>query len=96
MGKNKLAAAAAAAQLVFKFQFIKPKFLAIFSSGASCVLSSILTLLLFSAMQMYKPIIATSAIWGGFMGSLVFFFALTVNIIYLITSDMPDLKRLNP
>ncbi|XP_044741819.1 protein KRTCAP2 homolog [Chrysoperla carnea] len=51
--------------------------MAIFQSGASCLLSTIITVLLFSAMQIYKPYIATSPILGGFIGSWIFIFALT-------------------
>lgn len=50
------------------------------TSGISFVLSSILTVLLFSGMQMYRGWLASSqlhTILGGYIGSLLFIFALT-------------------
>ncbi|CAK1544637.1 unnamed protein product [Leptosia nina] len=50
------------------------------NSATSFVISSILTLLLFSGMQMYKPILVKSPItiiFGGYLGSLLFMFFVT-------------------
>ncbi|CAG4965237.1 unnamed protein product [Colias eurytheme] len=50
------------------------------NSATSFVLSSILTLLIFSGMQMYKPILVKSPItiiFGGYLGSLMFMFFVT-------------------
>ncbi|XP_041975261.1 keratinocyte-associated protein 2 [Aricia agestis] len=50
------------------------------NSATSFVLSSILTLLIFSGMQMYKPILVSSPatiILGGYLGSLLFMFIVT-------------------
>ncbi|CAH4031030.1 protein KRTCAP2 homolog [Pieris brassicae] len=50
------------------------------NSATSFVISSILTLLLFSGMQMYKPILVKSPItiiFGGYLGSLMFMFFVT-------------------
>ncbi|XP_013194704.1 protein KRTCAP2 homolog [Amyelois transitella] len=50
------------------------------NSGTSFVLSSILALLIFSLMQLYKPILVRSPItiiFGGYLGSLMFMFFIT-------------------
>lgn len=50
------------------------------SSGTSFVLSSILTVLLFSGMQMYRQWLASSqlhTILGGYLGSVLFILFLT-------------------
>ncbi|KAJ8736448.1 hypothetical protein PYW08_007104 [Mythimna loreyi] len=50
------------------------------NSATSFVLSSILTLLIFSGMQMYKPVLIRSPvtiIFGGYLGSLMFLFFVT-------------------
>ncbi|KPI94782.1 PREDICTED: protein KRTCAP2 homolog [Papilio xuthus] len=50
------------------------------NSATSFVLSSILTLLIFSGMQMYKPLLVRSPItiiFGGYLGSLMFLFFVT-------------------
>ncbi|XP_011497831.1 PREDICTED: protein KRTCAP2 homolog [Ceratosolen solmsi marchali] len=50
------------------------------TSKVSLILSSILTVLLFSGMQMYKTWLISSKlhiILGGYMGSLIFLFLLT-------------------
>ncbi|XP_047512681.1 protein KRTCAP2 homolog [Pieris napi] len=50
------------------------------NSATSFIISSILTLLLFSGMQMYKPILVKSPItiiFGGYLGSLMFMFFVT-------------------
>ncbi|KAG8229378.1 hypothetical protein J437_LFUL000899 [Ladona fulva] len=50
------------------------------SSGTSFVLSSIMTVLLFSGMQMYRQWLASSqlhTIFGGYLGSLLFILVLT-------------------
>ncbi|CAG9581285.1 unnamed protein product [Danaus chrysippus] len=50
------------------------------NSATSFVLSSILALLIFSGMQMYKPLITRSPltiIFGGYLGSLMFMFFVT-------------------
>ncbi|CAH2050253.1 unnamed protein product, partial [Iphiclides podalirius] len=50
------------------------------NSATSFVLSSILTLLIFSGMQMYKPLLTKSPltiIFGGYLGSLMFMFIVT-------------------
>ncbi|CAH2238958.1 protein KRTCAP2 homolog isoform X1 [Pararge aegeria] len=50
------------------------------NSATSFVLSSILTLLIFSGMQMYKPLLIRSPItiiFGGYLGSLMFMFFVT-------------------
>ncbi|NP_001040196.1 keratinocyte-associated protein 2 [Bombyx mori] len=50
------------------------------NSATSFVLSSILTLLIFSGMQMYKPQLILSPmtiIFGGYLGSLMFMFFVT-------------------
>ncbi|VVC90554.1 protein KRTCAP2 homolog [Leptidea sinapis] len=50
------------------------------NSATSFVLSSILTLLIFSGMQMYKPLLVKSPItiiFGGYLGSLMFMFFVT-------------------
>uniref|UniRef100_A0A1B6DJP1 Uncharacterized protein n=1 Tax=Clastoptera arizonana TaxID=38151 RepID=A0A1B6DJP1_9HEMI len=50
------------------------------SSGTSFILSSILTVLLFSGMQMYRQWLASSqlhTILGGYLGSLLFILILT-------------------
>ncbi|KAG4065965.1 hypothetical protein HA402_006683 [Bradysia odoriphaga] len=50
------------------------------SSGVSLALSSIFSVLLFSAMQMYRPFFAATqinTIIGGFLGSWLFVLALT-------------------
>ncbi|XP_026673729.1 protein KRTCAP2 homolog isoform X3 [Ceratina calcarata] len=50
------------------------------SSGASFVLSSILTVLVFSGMQIYKGWLASSQVYtilGGYIGSLLFICVLT-------------------
>ncbi|KAJ6635331.1 Protein KRTCAP2 like [Pseudolycoriella hygida] len=50
------------------------------STGVSLALSSIFSVLLFSSMQMYKPFFAATqmnTIFGGFLGSWLFVFALT-------------------
>lgn len=55
------------------------------SSGVSMALSSIFSVLLFSAMQMYKPFFAATqinTIVGGFLGSWLFILALTVRIFH--------------
>jgi uncharacterized membrane protein YdcZ (DUF606 family) len=60
------------------------------SSGTSFVLASILTVLLFSGMQMYRQWLASSqlhTILGGYLGSVLFIFVLTVsfccvNLVY--------------
>lgn len=52
------------------------------NSATSFVISSILTLLIFSGMQMYKPWIVRSPmtiIFGGYLGSLMFMFFVTVS-----------------
>ncbi|XP_043540943.1 keratinocyte-associated protein 2-like [Chiloscyllium plagiosum] len=52
------------------------------SSGSSLVLSSLLSLLLFAGMQMYSRQLASSewlTILGGFLGSILFLFSLTVS-----------------
>ena len=55
-------------------------FISAVESKVSFLLSSILTLLLFSGMQMYKTWLVSSKlhiIFGGYLGSLVFMFLLT-------------------
>ncbi|XP_015592561.1 protein KRTCAP2 homolog [Cephus cinctus] len=50
------------------------------TSGVSFVLSSILTVILFSGMQMYKWWLTSSqlhTVFGGYIGSLLFVFLLT-------------------
>ncbi|XP_075217525.1 protein KRTCAP2 homolog [Lycorma delicatula] len=50
------------------------------SSGTSFILSSVLTVLLFSGMQMYRQWLASSqlhTIFGGYLGSLLFILSLT-------------------
>ncbi|XP_022184258.1 protein KRTCAP2 homolog [Nilaparvata lugens] len=50
------------------------------SSGTSFLLSSILTVLLFSGMQMYRQWLSSSqlhTIFGGYLGSLLFILCLT-------------------
>ncbi|XP_046828509.1 protein KRTCAP2 homolog isoform X2 [Vespa crabro] len=50
------------------------------TSGISFLLSSILTVLLFSGMQMYRAWLTSSqlhTILGGYIGSLLFLFVLT-------------------
>ncbi|KAJ8735474.1 hypothetical protein PYW07_007094 [Mythimna separata] len=50
------------------------------NSATSFVLSSILALLIFSGMQMYKPVLIRSPvtiIFGGYLGSLMFLFFVT-------------------
>ncbi|KAJ0182611.1 hypothetical protein K1T71_001980 [Dendrolimus kikuchii] len=50
------------------------------NSATSFVLSSILTILLFSGMQMYKPVLVKSPItiiFGGYLGSVMFMFFVT-------------------
>ncbi|KAG6452361.1 protein KRTCAP2 homolog [Manduca sexta] len=50
------------------------------NSATSFVLSSILTLLIFSGMQMYKPLLVKSPItiiFGGYLGSVMFMFFVT-------------------
>ncbi|XP_069362566.1 protein KRTCAP2 homolog isoform X2 [Maniola hyperantus] len=50
------------------------------NSATSFVLSSILTLLIFSGMQMYKPLLIRSPItiiFGGYLGSVMFMFFVT-------------------
>ncbi|XP_006607492.1 protein KRTCAP2 homolog [Apis laboriosa] len=50
------------------------------SSGVSLVLSSILTVLIFSGMQIYKVWLASSQIYtilGGYIGSILFMCVLT-------------------
>lgn len=50
------------------------------NSATSFVLSSITMLLLFSGMQMYKPLLVRSPlaiIFGGYLGSLIFMFFVT-------------------
>ncbi|XP_015433475.1 PREDICTED: protein KRTCAP2 homolog [Dufourea novaeangliae] len=50
------------------------------SSGVSFVLSSILTVLVFSGMQMYKSWLASSQLYtilGGYIGSILFICVLT-------------------
>ncbi|KDR17667.1 protein KRTCAP2 homolog [Zootermopsis nevadensis] len=50
------------------------------SSGTSFVLASVLTVLLFSGMQMYRQWLASSqlhTILGGYLGSILFIFILT-------------------
>ncbi|XP_069673146.1 protein KRTCAP2 homolog isoform X2 [Periplaneta americana] len=50
------------------------------SSGTSFVLSSVLTVLLFSGMQMYRQWLASSqlhTILGGYLGSVLFILVLT-------------------
>ncbi|CAH0766873.1 unnamed protein product [Diatraea saccharalis] len=50
------------------------------NSATSFILSSILTLLIFSGMQMYKPLLVKSPItiiFGGYLGSLMFMFFIT-------------------
>jgi hypothetical protein len=52
------------------------------SSGTSFVLASILSILLFSGMQMYKHWLAASqvqTIFGGYLGSVLFVLSLTVS-----------------
>lgn len=59
------------------------------NSATSFVLSSILTLLIFSGMQMYKPLLIRSPltiIFGGYLGSLMFMFFVTVSFSK-ITAD---------
>lgn len=54
------------------------------NSATSFVISSILTLLIFSGMQMYKPWIVRSPmtiIFGGYLGSLMFMFFVTVSFL---------------
>lgn len=64
------------------------------SSGVSFALSSIFAVLLFSAMQMYKPFFATetNTIIGGFLGSWLFVLALTVNIFLYSLTALFNLK----
>ncbi|XP_063395234.1 protein KRTCAP2 homolog [Cydia fagiglandana] len=50
------------------------------NSATSFVISSILTLLIFSGMQMYKPWLVRSPmtiIFGGYLGSVMFMFFVT-------------------
>ncbi|XP_028176333.1 protein KRTCAP2 homolog [Ostrinia nubilalis] len=50
------------------------------NSATSFILSSILALLIFSGMQMYKPLIVKSPImiiFGGYLGSVMFMFFVT-------------------
>ncbi|XP_046964650.1 protein KRTCAP2 homolog [Vanessa cardui] len=50
------------------------------NSATSFIISSILTLLIFSGMQMYKPILIRSPItiiFGGYLGSVMFMFFVT-------------------
>lgn len=52
------------------------------NSATSFVISSILTLLIFSGMQMYKPLLVRSPvtiIFGGYLGSVMFMFFVTVS-----------------
>lgn len=52
------------------------------SSGVSLVLSSILAVILFSTMQIYRPWLASAqlnTILGGYIGSWLFIFTLTVS-----------------
>ncbi|KAJ4434873.1 hypothetical protein ANN_23444 [Periplaneta americana] len=56
------------------------------SSGTSFVLSSVLTVLLFSGMQMYRQWLASSqlhTILGGYLGSVLFILVLTVSLKFL-------------
>ncbi|CAL1260812.1 unnamed protein product [Larinioides sclopetarius] len=51
-----------------------------FSSGTSCLLSTSLFVVLFSAMQVYRWHLASTqlmTVLGGFLGSFLFMFALT-------------------
>ncbi|GIY64639.1 protein KRTCAP2 homolog [Caerostris darwini] len=51
-----------------------------FSSGTSCLISTTLFVLLFSAMQVYRWHLASTqlmTVLGGFLGSFLFLFALT-------------------
>jgi hypothetical protein len=55
------------------------------SSGTSFVLASILSILLFSGMQMYKHWLAASqvmTIFGGYLGSVLFVLSLTVSFFH--------------
>lgn len=59
-----------------------PIFVSAVNSATSFVLSSILTLLIFSGMQMYKPLLVKSPItiiFGGYLGSVMFMFFVTVS-----------------
>ncbi|KAG7310997.1 hypothetical protein JYU34_003850 [Plutella xylostella] len=50
------------------------------NSATSFAISSILTLLIFSGMQMYKPLLVKSPvtiIFGGYLGSVMFMFFVT-------------------
>ncbi|XP_051171345.1 protein KRTCAP2 homolog [Leptopilina boulardi] len=50
------------------------------TSGVSFALSAIITVLLFSGMQMYKNWLSSTqlhTVFGGYIGSLVFIFSLT-------------------
>uniref|UniRef100_A0A6M2DDG3 Putative conserved plasma membrane protein n=1 Tax=Xenopsylla cheopis TaxID=163159 RepID=A0A6M2DDG3_XENCH len=50
------------------------------STGTSFVLSSLISVLLFSAMQIYKPWLGSTqlnTILGGYLGSVLFIFVLT-------------------
>lgn len=52
------------------------------STGTSFVLSSLISVLLFSAMQIYKPWLGSTqlnTILGGYLGSVLFIFVLTVS-----------------
>jgi len=56
------------------------------SSGTSFVLASVLTVLLFSGMQMYRQWLASSqlhTIFGGYLGSVLFILVLTVSFHYI-------------
>lgn len=59
-------------------------FIAAASSSVSLLLSSVLSVLLFSAMQIYRPWLASAqlnTILGGYLGSWLFILALTVSEI---------------
>ncbi|KAL8184508.1 UNVERIFIED_CONTAM: Keratinocyte-associated protein 2 [Gekko kuhli] len=54
-------------------------------TGTSLVLSSLLSLLLFTGMQMYSRQLASSewlTIQGGLLGSALFIFSLTVSFMW--------------
>lgn len=70
------------------------------SSGTSFVLAAILTVLLFSGMQMYRQWLASSqlhTILGGYLGSVLFILILTVSL-YNIPFDTATISSsyINP
>lgn len=81
---------------IYLFRFFCFVFSTAVSTSVSFVLSSVLAVLLFSTMQLYRPWFASAqwnTILGGYIGSWLFILALTVRNSYIAVNCCCVSKR---